>query len=71
MGREAWRTIATDHFDIDQQRFFNPWGHVDRGIPDLLKWWATAQREPWPRSVSNRPYLAPPGACPRARPRSR
>ena len=62
MGREAWRAIATDHFDIDQQRFFNPWGQVDRGLPDLLKWWTTAKREPWPRAVTNRPYLAPPGA---------
>ena len=64
MGREAWRAIATDHFDIDQQRFFNPWGQIDRGLPDLLKWWTTAKREPWPRAVTNRPYLAPPGAVP-------
>ena len=47
-----------------QQRFFNPWGQVDRGIPDLLRWWMTAKREPWPRAVTNRPYLAPPGAVP-------
>jgi len=64
MNRERWRDVATDHFDVAAQRFFNPWGQVDRGIPDLLRWWLTAKREPWPASVTNRPYLPPPGAVP-------
>src|SRR5688572_3260431 len=64
MDRERWRDVATDHFDVAGQRFFNPWGQVDRGIPDLVRWWATAKREPWPASVTNRSYLAPPGAVP-------
>jgi L-ascorbate metabolism protein UlaG (beta-lactamase superfamily) len=61
MDRKGWREIATDHFDVAQQRFFNPWGQIDRGIPDLIRWWATAKREPWPSAVENRRYLAPPG----------
>jgi len=61
MGREGWRDVATDHFDVAQQRFFNPWGQVDRGPRDLLRWWMTAKREPWPAAVENRRYLAPPG----------
>ncbi len=64
MHRERWRDVATDHFDVAEQRFFNPWGQVDRGIPDLVRWWVTAKREPWPRVVTNRSYLAPPGAVP-------
>ena len=62
MGRERWRDVATDHFDVAQQRFFNPWLQVDRGIPDLLRWWWTSNKEPWPDAVTNRPYLAPPGS---------
>jgi L-ascorbate metabolism protein UlaG (beta-lactamase superfamily) len=64
MPRERWRDVATDHFDVAEQRFFNPWGQIDRGLPDLARWWLTAKREPWPASVANRPYLAPPGAVP-------
>jgi L-ascorbate metabolism protein UlaG (beta-lactamase superfamily) len=61
MGREGWRDVATDHFDVAQQRFFNPWGQIDRGFRDILRWRMTAQREPWPDAVENRRYLAPPG----------
>jgi L-ascorbate metabolism protein UlaG (beta-lactamase superfamily) len=64
MARERWRDVATDHFDVAAQRFFNPWGQIDRGIPDLLRWWWTGNKEPWPDAVTNRPYLAPPGAIP-------
>jgi L-ascorbate metabolism protein UlaG (beta-lactamase superfamily) len=62
MPREPWRRVATDHFDVDAQRFFNPWGQIDRGLLDVLRWRLTARREPWPRAVENRRYLAPPGA---------
>ena len=64
MPRERWRDVATDHFDVAQQRFFNPWGQIDRGLPDLARWWLTGKREPWPASVANRSYLAPSGAVP-------
>jgi L-ascorbate metabolism protein UlaG (beta-lactamase superfamily) len=64
MGRERWRDVATDHFDVAQQRFFNPWADTDRRLSELLRWQMTAQREPWPASVTNKSYLAPPGAVP-------
>jgi L-ascorbate metabolism protein UlaG (beta-lactamase superfamily) len=64
MGRERWRDVATDHFDVAQQRFFNPWADTDRRFSELLRWQLTAQREPWPAAVANRAYLAPPGAVP-------
>jgi L-ascorbate metabolism protein UlaG (beta-lactamase superfamily) len=64
MGRERWRDVATDHFDVGQQRFFNPWADTDRRLSELLRWQLTAQREPWPATVANRSYLAPPGAVP-------
>lgn len=62
MGRERWRDVATDHFDVAQQRFFNPWAAADKPFTDLLRWKATATRGAWPRTVTNRPYLAAPGA---------
>jgi L-ascorbate metabolism protein UlaG (beta-lactamase superfamily) len=64
MGREGWRDVATDHFDVSQQRFFNPWADTDRRFSELLRWQLTAKREPWPAAVANRSYLAPPGAVP-------
>ena len=62
MVREPWRDVATDHFEVGTQRFFNPWGQIDRGFRDILRWRLTAAREPWPEAVENRRYLAPPGA---------
>ena len=62
MGRERWRTVATDHFDVARGRFFNPWADTDRSIRELLRWRLTTKPEPWPATVRNRPYLAPPGA---------
>ena len=61
---EAWRERATDHFDPARQRFFNPWAAEERGLGDLLRWWATADRKPWPASVENRSYPPPPGIVP-------
>jgi L-ascorbate metabolism protein UlaG (beta-lactamase superfamily) len=58
-GAEPWRTRASDHFDVERQRFFNPWKHTERGVGDLLRWWWTADRRPWPPSIDNRPYPAP------------
>ena len=62
MGRERWRDIATDHFDVAQQRFFNPWADTDRSLAELWRWRRTAKPERWPPYVGNRRYLAPPGA---------
>ena len=62
MGRERWRDVATDHFDVAQQRFFNPWANTDRSFAELLRWRLTSSPERWPEIVKNRPYLAPPGA---------
>ena len=71
MPRERWRDVATDHFDVAEQRFFNPWGQIDRGIPDLVRWWLTAKREPWPASVPTARISRRPARCPKARPPSR
>jgi L-ascorbate metabolism protein UlaG (beta-lactamase superfamily) len=56
---ERWRTRASDHFDVGRQRFFNPWTHTDRGVGDLLRWWWTADRRPWPAWVENRASVTP------------
>lgn len=60
-GRERWRDLATDHFDVATQRFQNPWASADKPFSDLLRWKLNATRGAWPRTVANRPYLAPPG----------
>ena len=62
--REAWRGLATDHFDVASQRFFNPWADTDRSVRDLLRWWTTAPRRAWPRRVANRPFAPPPSTIP-------
>ena len=43
MSRERWRDTASDHFDVAQQRFFNPWAAADKPFSDLLRWKATAR----------------------------
>jgi len=61
---EPWRARATDHYDPARQRFVNPWKDTDKGVADLLKWWATADRRPWPASVANRAWPRPPAEVP-------
>jgi L-ascorbate metabolism protein UlaG (beta-lactamase superfamily) len=51
-----WSDRATDHYDPERRRFFNPWKDTDRGLPDLLRWWLTADRKPWPASVASRAH---------------
>jgi L-ascorbate metabolism protein UlaG (beta-lactamase superfamily) len=57
---ESWRRRASDHYDVGSGRFFNPWKRTDRGAADLLKWWWTADRRPWPARIENRVYPPPP-----------
>jgi L-ascorbate metabolism protein UlaG (beta-lactamase superfamily) len=63
-AEEGWRERATDHFDPVRQRFFNPWAGAERGLSDLLRWWATADRKPWPASLENRVYPPAPATVP-------
>jgi L-ascorbate metabolism protein UlaG (beta-lactamase superfamily) len=65
---EPWRGHTSDHFDTGRQQFFNPWKNTDKRFADLLLWWMTSRRRPWPRAIENRPYAPPPlrldeGAC--------
>jgi len=62
-----WQTRATDHYDAARRRFFNPWKDTDKALADLLRWWVTADRKPWPASVENRPHPAPRGRVPAGR----
>jgi L-ascorbate metabolism protein UlaG (beta-lactamase superfamily) len=57
---EAWRERASDHFDPATQRFFNPWKDTRKSVTDLVRWWATAERRPWPAEVANTSHPAPP-----------
>ena len=66
-GREAWRTRATDHYDPATRRFFNPWKDTGKGLSDLLRWWATANRRPWPSRVENATYAPLPSNVPGGR----
>ena len=59
---EAWRERATDHFDPAAQRFFNPWKDTRKSVTDLLRWWATADRRPWPAEIANTAHPPPPEA---------
>jgi L-ascorbate metabolism protein UlaG (beta-lactamase superfamily) len=54
-----WRLRASDHYDPATRRFFNPWKDTGKGPADLLRWWATAQRRPWPARVENASYPGP------------
>ena len=61
MTSPAWRQRTTDHFDVARQRFFNPWRDTEKGFVDLLRWWWTAERRPWPEQAENTPHPPPPG----------
>jgi L-ascorbate metabolism protein UlaG (beta-lactamase superfamily) len=65
---ESWRAHTSDHFDTGRQQFFNPWKNTDKRFSDLVWWWVTSRRRPWPRAIANRSYAPPPagvdqGAC--------
>ena len=62
---EAWRTRASDHFDVDRQQFFNPGADTDRSLADLLRWWTTSPRRAWPRQVTRQSFPALPAILPR------
>jgi L-ascorbate metabolism protein UlaG (beta-lactamase superfamily) len=56
----TWRSRATDHFDVEQQQFFNPEANTDRGITDLVRWWANSPRRAWPRQAQRSAFPALP-----------
>lgn len=58
--REPWRSRPSDHFDPVRQQFLNPWKNTDKRFTELLRWWTTGTRAPWPRHVANRPYAPAP-----------
>jgi L-ascorbate metabolism protein UlaG (beta-lactamase superfamily) len=64
-GLEAWRSRASDHFDVERQQFFNPEADTDRSIADLLRWWSNSPRRSWPRQIEPRSFAAPPETIPR------
>jgi len=41
-----YRGPVSDHFD--GERFFNPGKPMDKTFVDVLKWYATRERQPWP-----------------------
>ena len=58
IGGAGTRTISgptSDHFD--GLRFFLPDQATDKSLPDVLRWQAKRQREPWPKSAPS-PYPA-------------
>jgi L-ascorbate metabolism protein UlaG (beta-lactamase superfamily) len=55
-----WSRVATDHYDPQRRQFRNPWRNTDKRLRELVTWWATAKREPWPRAVANQSYPEPP-----------
>jgi L-ascorbate metabolism protein UlaG (beta-lactamase superfamily) len=61
---EAWRSRASDHFDVERQQFFNPAADTDRSIADLLRWWTTSTRRAWPRHVASRTFAPLPTRLP-------
>src|SRR5579872_5750025 len=46
-GGPGWRGSRSDHFD--GERFFNPGAGTGKSWRDVLRWWATRRRKPWPR----------------------
>lgn len=55
-GRNPYyRGPTSDHFD--GLRFFLPGQSTDKALPDVLRWQAKRQREPWPKSFPS-PYPA-------------
>jgi L-ascorbate metabolism protein UlaG (beta-lactamase superfamily) len=56
----SWRSTPSDHFDVATQRFFNPWKDTDKTFGDVVRWWWSGNRRPWPSSVRNTPYPPPP-----------
>jgi hypothetical protein len=49
---------VSDHFD--GKRFHNPGGIRPPSLIAFLRWQLSAQREPWPFWIPNRPHLPPP-----------
>jgi L-ascorbate metabolism protein UlaG (beta-lactamase superfamily) len=59
-GGPGYRGPPSDHFD--GRSFFNPDASAGRALKDVLRWWLTAERKPWPRHVANRAQPALPAA---------
>ncbi|HEX5474421.1 MAG TPA: MBL fold metallo-hydrolase [Vicinamibacterales bacterium] len=56
------RYPVSDH--CDGRRFFNPHAHTARTPRELIRWWRTRQRVPWPERVPRRACAPPPDAVP-------
>src|SRR5687768_62574 len=48
----------SDHFD--GTRFFDPHGAQPKSLFELLRWWSSGGRQPWPARVPNGPFDEPP-----------
>ncbi len=55
---------VSDHFD--GTRFFDPHGSPPKSFTQLLRWWRTGERAPWPEKVENGPIEPPPERVPGA-----
>jgi L-ascorbate metabolism protein UlaG (beta-lactamase superfamily) len=42
---------VSDHFD--GVRFFDPHGMAPKSLPDVIRWWASGERSPWPAAIQN------------------
>jgi L-ascorbate metabolism protein UlaG (beta-lactamase superfamily) len=46
-GGPGYQGPSSDHFD--GERFFNPGASAGKSWSDVLRWWSTRRRKPWPR----------------------
>lgn len=60
MSDPGWQQRASDHFDAERRRFFNPWRDTEKTVVDLVRWWWTGNPRPWPSRVDNVSYPPPP-----------
>lgn len=49
---------VSDHFN--GHRFFGPRPMPGKGLGQVLKWWMTGKRAPWPNWIENRVFAPPP-----------